>query len=58
MRMSNTNRLATMEKQTQITIYFGTKSAQTVLSWKGNPQDAIHSLENQIGQQIDHWHFN
>jgi len=45
-------------KQAQITIYFGSKSAQTVLEWKGNPQRAIESLESQLSQKIDRWHFN
>jgi hypothetical protein len=56
--MSNTAHRAKIEKQAQVTIYFGTKSAQTVLSWKGNPHRAIESLALQIGREIDHWHFN
>jgi hypothetical protein len=56
--MSNTAHRAEIEKQAQVTIYIGTKSAQTVLSWKGNPQRAIESLAIQLGEEINHWHFN
>ncbi len=56
--MSNTAHRTEIEKQAQVTIYFGIASAQTVIGWKGNPQRAIESLETQLGQKISHWHFN
>ena len=56
--MSNTAHRTEIEKQAQVTIHFGSTSAQVVLGWKGNPQRAIEALASQLGQPIDHWNFN
>ena len=56
--MSNTAHRAEIEKQAQVTIYMSGKPVQTVLKWKGNPENAIFKMSLMIGLAINHWHFN